>query len=297
MPCYRPQQAYRSTERSDNGKWSVTFSPKQGYVDYGVKLPCGQCIGCRLEKSRQWAIRCVHEMQEHEENSFITLTFDEKNIDPTGSLVKADFQKFMKRLRKNTGRKIRYFHCGEYGDQLKRPHHHAILFGYDFNDKKQIQDSHKGCTQYESETLNKAWQHKGLATIGDANFETAAYVARYVLKKMNGVGADNYYQGKQPEYITMSRGGKGGKGIGHSFYDKYKEETYRDDNVVIRGKQMKPPKYYDDQLDKENPALLEEIKLNRFKNAQASEDFDNLTRLHVKELITELRQKTQTRTL
>lgn len=280
MPCYHPLRGYRSRRTTENGKRGITFSPTEGFPDLQVSVPCGQCIGCRLEKSRQWAMRCVHEMKQHADNSFITLTFDDNNLNPEGSLVKSDFQNFMKRLRKNTGAKIRYFHCGEYGDQLKRPHHHAILFGYDFTDKKYFKKN-GDYKLYSSDILDKAWQNKGHSLIGEANFETAAYVARYVLKKITGPGADEYYDGRQPEYTTMSRR----PGIGSEHYHKYKHEMWPDDFIVMNNKKMKPPLYYEKLLDEEHPETLKQIKSNRIIQAMKHPEFDNLERLYEKESV------------
>ena len=281
VPCYHPLKGYRSKEGKVNGKWAVTFNPKQGYTDLQVTVPCGQCVGCRLERSRQWAMRCVHEMRLHEHNSFITLTFDDQHLNPKETLVKSDFQNFMKRLRKNTGAKIRYFHCGEYGENLSRPHHHAILFGYDFEDKKLFK-TQKGNKLYSSDILDKAWQHKGWALIGEANFETAAYTARYILKKVTGPAAGEHYNGKIPEYCTMSRR----PGIGRDHYEKYKDEIFPDDYCVIRNQKMNPPKYYLDILGQDSLQAYEYIKAQRHIKAKNNVDYDNYSRLPVKEEVT-----------
>lgn len=285
MPCYHPLQGYRVKGGRNNGKWAITFSPAQGHPDLKVQVPCGQCIGCRLEKSRQWAMRCTHEMRQHDNNCFITLTFDDDHINPSGSLVKSDYQNFMKRLRKNTKEKIRYFHCGEYGENLSRPHHHAILFGYDFPDKKYFKRNgqHK---LYQSEILDKAWQHQGHALIGEANFETAAYVARYILKKQTGPGSENHYQGRLPEYTTMSRR----PGIGKDHYNEYKDEIYSDDTIVINNRKMRPPKYYDTQYETENSQAFETTKNLRYKNASKFEDFNDYFKLPIKEHIQKAKQ-------
>lgn len=290
MPCYSPLQGYRSASVNESGKRGITFSPTQGFSDLKVQVPCGQCIGCKLEKSRQWAMRCVHEMKTHKENCFITLTFDDEHLDPNQSLVKSDFQNFMKRLRKNTGEKIRYFHCGEYGEQLSRPHHHAILFGYDFADRKYFKKNND-YKLYQSEMLDKCWQHQGHALIGEANFETAAYVARYILKKQTGPGAAEHYGNKLPEYTTMSRR----PGIGKDFYEKYKNEIWRDDNIVINNKRMKPPSYYERELEKVDPELIKKLKNERFMLAKQSDDFDNYERLKEIETVKILNTAKQTR--
>ena len=136
MPCYRPIKGYRSRRlNAETGKRPVVFNPRDGFYDQPVDLPCGQCIGCRLERSRQWAIRCVHEASLHERNCFITLTYRDECLPTNGSLDLDAFQKFMKRLRRRFGEGVRFFHCGEYGENFGRPHYHAILFNLDFSDK------------------------------------------------------------------------------------------------------------------------------------------------------------------
>ncbi len=246
-----------------------------------VKIPCGRCIGCRLEYSRQWAIRCVHEAQLHEKNSFITLTYNDENLPEDGSLNKKHFQDFMKRLRKQLdkeGIKIRYYHCGEYGEKLKRPHYHAIICGYDFPDRKLFKVK-QGVRLYRSEMLERLWQY-GFSTVGDVTFESAAYVARYVLKKVTGDKAEEHYQGKQQEYTTMSRR----PGIGKEWLLKYKDDVYNYDHVIIRnGIKCRPPKYYDEIYDEIEPEKMEKIKIKRRKKAKEGEY--TYERLRAKEVI------------
>src|SRR4051812_44934530 len=102
MPCYYPQSAYRTSTGS------VTFSRAASLSGEKFDLPCGQCIGCRLERSRQWAMRLVHEKKLHSHSSFITLTYDDKNLPLGGTLIKRDFQLFMKRLRKCQSNPLRF---------------------------------------------------------------------------------------------------------------------------------------------------------------------------------------------
>jgi len=251
MPCYTPLTAYRSVLPGPSGKPSITFNRKQGYVDLPITLPCGQCVGCRLERSRQWAIRCVHEAQMHDANSFITLTYDQEHLPPDGSLNLREFQLFMKKLRKFLGFPIRFFHCGEYGDKQGRPHYHALIFGYDFPDKT-VWDRRDEIILYRSKTLEKLWPI-GFSTIGEVTFESAAYCARYIMKKITGQSAWEHYTTwdpdtgevlatRTPEYTTMSRGGKDGQGgIGRSWLDKYEHDVYPSDEVIMRGRSMRPP--------------------------------------------------------
>jgi hypothetical protein len=217
MPCYKPLEAWYSKDVNPSGRRGIVFNPSLALQrDDPINISCGQCIGCRLERSRQWAIRCMHEASLHEENSFITLTFSPEHLvarDNPWSLDVRDWQLFMKRLRKRTGKKIRFYHCGEYGELHKRPHYHACLFGYDFPDKR-LWRVVNGQRLYTSYFLQELWPY-GFSTIGTVTFESAAYVARYIMKKVSGKNADDYYQwfddetgeifDRHPEYTTMSR--------------------------------------------------------------------------------------------
>ena len=158
MPCYHPLSAYRSRTGRDpvTGSWPTVFNVREGYIDMPVQVPCGQCIGCRLERSRQWAIRCLHESSLHSDNCFLTLTYDNGHLPVDGSLNKRDICLFLKRFRKRCGSGIRFFQCGEYGELYQRPHHHMIVFGYDFPDKKLFSVSH-GFRLYRSAILEELW--------------------------------------------------------------------------------------------------------------------------------------------
>ncbi len=240
-----------------------------GTADKAVDVPCGQCIGCKLQRSVDWAVRCVHESQLYEDNCFITLTYRPKDLPVDGSLCKRDFQLFMKRLRKEfvsyflcvidgvhrsiPVNPIRFFHCGEYGEKLSRPHYHACLFNFDFEDK-QFFSERDGCVLYTSEALERLWP-LGFSTVGDFTFETAAYCARYCVKKINGLKAVNHYVDKEtgvvlsPEYATMSRR----PGIGRYWFDKFGDEVFPFDEVLLRGAILKPPRYYSNIYELSDP--------------------------------------------
>ena len=261
MTCYHPIVAYQHKFlHSKNGKHLIDFKGGSVREWDEIKLPCGRCIGCRLERSRQWAIRCVHESQYHDENMFLTLTFDDDHLDPEGSLRKSDFVLFMKRLRKyfdSQGKKIRFFHCGEYGSLYERPHHHAIIFGADFSDKV-LWSTSCGFPLFRSKSLEKLWPY-GFSSIAGVSFESCAYVARYVTKKITGDAADEHYHGREPEYVTMSRM----PGIGYQWLLDH-PEIYNFDEVVIRnGIKCKPPRYYDKIFDQIAPDYMEYIKNKR----------------------------------
>ena len=173
---------------------SVKFvSRNKAGVEGTLELPCGQCIGCRLERSRQWAMRCLHEASLYDRNAFITLTYDDSHLPPGGSLSYPDFQRFMKRLRRRIGSKVRFYAGGEYGEQgTIRPHFHACLFGYDFPDKVFFKRSASGDKLYTSKLLESLWPY-GISSVGDVTFQSAAYIARYCVAKRTGDAAKSWY--------------------------------------------------------------------------------------------------------
>lgn len=260
MPCYTPITGYLSRSLTQSGKRGVVFTPSKGFIDRPVNIPCGQCIGCRLEKSRQWAVRCVHEASLHENNAFLTITYNDENIpwqDTEQTLVKRDIQLFMKRLRKEYGEGVRFYACGEYGEQNKRPHYHLILFNINITDKE-IHSIRQGTKLYRSKTIEKLWT-RGFSTIGEVTFESAAYVARYVTKKITGEQSEEHYNGRLPEFALMSRR----PGIGKGWLEKFYQDIYVKDELILRnGKKMKPPIYYDKLYDNIT-GNLSKIKLYR----------------------------------
>lgn len=290
MPCYHPVTAYRSKQgrNPDTGKWPLVFNYRDGYIDMVQKVPCGRCIGCRLDKSRQWAIRCIHEASLYKKNCFITLTYNDENLPDNGNLDKRHFVLFMKKLRKKYGEGIRFFHCGEYGSKLKRPHHHACLFNHDFEDKKHY-STRRQVKLYRSNELENLWKY-GFSTIGDVTFESAAYVARYILKKMTGELAEDHYSSIdmetgevikiEPEYVTMSRR----PGIGKGWFDKFKDDVYPEDRVVVRNNFMcKPPRYYDNLYDIDNSSQMKKIRGRRQNGFKPEEN--TFERLEEKEIV------------
>jgi hypothetical protein len=295
MPCFHPLEAFQSRTRDPStGKRSISFNRFKAFDAEPIKLPCGQCIGCRLERSRQWAIRCMHEAQLHEDNCFITLTFSPEALalrDNPMSVDVRDFQLFMKRLRKKYGQGIRFYHCGEYGEKNGRPHYHACIFGFDFEDK-QLWKVANGHRLYISDSLQELWPF-GFSTIGDVTFESAAYVARYIMKKINGDLAEEHYVDAEtgeilnPEYTTMSRR----PGIGRGWYDKYANDVYPHDYVIVNGVKCRPPKYYDGVLSTERPYEFEEIKQTRLTNAEQYVGNNTPDRLDARERVAKARHK------
>lgn len=300
MACTSPLQGYRtSIINPKTGKFGVTLNVKEGHYDLpSIPIPCRQCIWCRLNTSREDAVRVMHEASLWEENTFITLTYAPEHLPPDGSIDPPAVQKFMKRLRdyicrkegcrieglydivtrkkikcRKLCRKIRSFGCAEYGEKKGRPHYHIILFNYDFSDKELLKVE-KGFNYYKSDSLSKLWRF-GHNVITDLTFESAAYVARYVTKKLTGLKEELYLtlgdygeilSEKLPERsVARSRR----PGIGRGFLEKYFSDVYPGDSVVIKRKgryiEVKPPRYYDRILEQQNPELFKEIKLRRLK--------------------------------
>lgn len=286
MACYHPLRAFQNAG-------GVFFSELRKHGDYRIiSLPCGQCVGCRLERSRQWAMRCVHEASLYDENEFVTLTYDDNKIPHRGQLHYRDVQLFIKRLRKSSGAKIKYIVCGEYGETTMRPHYHMIIFGYRFPDREKVlklQSEHK---LYSSAILERLWQ-KGHCVLGEVNFETAAYIARYCIKKVTGKGAEAHYSRVDdlgeyqltPEFLKMSLK----KAIGKAWLEKFHTDVYPHDYVIINGREVKPPKYYDKMLEVKDIFAYEEVKTGRLIEANQRSADNTPERLVVKEKVAKAR--------
>ena len=303
MPCYSPLEAWRSRTKGRNGKYGVTFDRRDAnrIKAEELRLPCGQCVGCRLDRSKMWAVRIMHEASLHEKNCFITLTYDEDHLPDDHGLCKKHFQAFMKRLRKKLSpKKVRFYMCGEYGEKLGRPHYHAIIFGYDFPDRY-LWKERDGNRYYVSEALSRLWPF-GYHDISEVNIKSAAYVARYVMKKQTGEKAEKHYEkvdaetGEiyriEPEYNSMSRY----PAIAEGWYEKYKKDCDKD-FIVCEGKKVKIPRYYDKLLEKENSELMEEKKKARIARAKAHVKDQSYERLEVRKKCAESRSAMLKRSL
>lgn len=315
MTCYHPLDAW---QRPSGG--ALVFKKTPLYRK--LQIPCGQCIGCRLEYSRQWAIRCVHESQLHDDNCFVTLTYSDEHLPVDRSLCLKHFQLFFKRLRKKINRRISYYHCGEYGECCKvcgkstiycdrkdhtyepglgRPHYHACIFGHDFGDKK-LWTTRNGVKLYVSQELDTLWG-LGYATIGEVTFESAAYVARYIAKKINGTMSTSHYEllvqetgeivQRKKEYATMSRR----PAIAELWFAKNLDDVYPRDHVVVRGKETKPPRYYDKLYNELESAIFTTIKERREEDRKSRKENNTKERLAVREICKKAQLRNLKRTL
>jgi len=289
MPCYHPLSAWRS----DSGL--VEF------VDRGqgdrLDLPCGRCIGCRLERSRQWATRIMFESQFHGANSFITLTYDEANCPWPPSLQYPHFQKFMKRLRKSSPQPLRFFMCGEYGPLNQRPHYHAIIFGHYFPDRVPAGVSKSGQTYYKSRLLEDLWTH-GQCSVQDVNLKSIAYCTRYILDKVSSdddslyssIDADGVIVPRRPEYSACSNN----PGIGARWFQLFRSDVFGHDYVVVDGSKFCVPRYYDklEARHSGKEVFEEEYKFARVELGRSKYLDNTEERLRVREHVHEARVST-----
>lgn len=259
----------------------------------------------------------MHEAQLHEENSFLNFTYNDDHLVDryitrydngkplySGTLHYPHWQRFARRLRKSLSREksrqTKFYMCGEYGDELGRPHYHACLFGHDFADKKHFRTTQGGFPLYTSETLNKLWPH-GFATIGSVTFESAAYVARYVMKKITGKRKEKHYEkidietGEikklKQEFNQMSRR----PGIGSRWIHKYTSDVYPKGKVITRGHESNAPRYYDKIYKLLDPLGYELTEFGRQLEIQPGENTDE--RLRARETVAKARMATLKRTL
>lgn len=223
----------------------------------------------------------MHEKSQHERNCFVTLTFAEEHYPVSGSIDPRDLQLFMKRLRKQIyPDKVRFFACGEYGDKTGRAHYHALLFGYDPPDKTHWETTKQGHKLYLSKSLQECWPY-GLAPIGALTYQSAAYTARYAMKKIGGEQAASHYlrvhpyhgftTRVRPELLLMSRR----PGLGQGWFEKHGRETFTHDSVIVDGRESRPPRFYFNQLSEEEKTRITKTRTEAAKAAAKPDTFNN----------------------
>lgn len=316
MPCYHPLKAFEigKTETGKRKMKVVSYDVEMVYqmvpggpwycsgcidrlsafrvLTHFVEIPCGRCIGCRLERSRQWANRCLLELQYHDSAYFVTLTYNDGHVpvsyygqsdtgecQPSLTLKKRDFQLFMKRLRKAfPDDKIRFFACGEYGPQTFRPHYHVILFGLHLDDLQLFSRSEQGFNYYTSASLQRCWSVRvspdvgyepiGHVLVANVTWETCAYTARYITKKLTGPEAEFYSNVNiEPPWSLMSRK----PGIGRQYYDDHPDlydYEYINVSTPAGGRKFRPPKYFDKLYDFDEPEKSAEMRKIRQQMAE-----------------------------
>lgn len=254
MKCHSPLSAYLA----ESG--GLVFHPMAKHGDAKeIKIPCRQCLACRLNHASQWQTRLVHESKLHEHSIFLTLTYDEQNLPEHGTLVTEHLQQFFKTLRKAIHPiKIRYFACGEYGDTTRRAHYHAIVFGWEPTDGILHTASHDGSPLYTSKFLSTKWRY-GHHLYSRTSPETMGYVARYSVKKQKGASGKAVYKhiddetgeltNIKPPFAIMSLK----PGIGFNYMDKFKDDYFRTSSTIVSGKRKPLPNAYIRKLKRIDP--------------------------------------------
>lgn len=283
MTCLNPYFARRSLTPNKNGKFELAeFIPYRDLTgktleiaksdlasNTAVVVPCGQCMGCRLDKANDWAIRCVHEAKLHLQNCFITLTYKPECLPSDLSLHRDHLQLFFKRLRRylsyHDNIKIRFLCCGEYGSLNFRPHYHILCFGWFPRDVRRLKTVAAGYNLFRSPLLEELWPY-GYNVVGAVTFESARYVAKYSLKKQTGKNSIIYESlGISPEFVGSSLK----PGIGADYFEKYSEDIFSLGFVTMNGVKYKIPRYYQTLFERSNPVWYDIYKQNKTENAKA----------------------------
>lgn len=258
MPCYHP---------STVGVQRKSVFPGRR-LSYMQVVPCGNCLGCRQEQARQWAVRMVHEAQTRRLSWFATLSYSDKHLPQWGELEPSHLRGFVDKLRLAYPlRSIAYYGCGEYGDTTFRPHYHVCLFGPEFLDRKPHPDKEKPGV-WLSESLEYFWDNKGACELAPLTMGSASYTAGYIRKKLHGERESvfNVRTGhllREPFSRQSLR-----PAIGKRWIERYWKDVYPRDFVVVDGVESKPPRYYDKWMDENHPEVMEEVRQKRFEEME-----------------------------
>lgn len=274
----------------------------------GQLIKCGKCEGCRIDKSREWANRLLLEKEYYPDDQvwFLTLTYDEQHVPksayghpetgeaiPVMTLSMDDHKKFLKRLRKNSRAKLKFFGCGEYGPQTMRPHYHYIIFGLQLADLVPYGKGEAGFMYYQSNWLTSQWSIRkaptrqgcvtplsadpgyfcdplGRVLVAPASWQTFAYVARYTTKKLYGAEAEYYNQFNiTPPFLVMSNG------IADRWYHDH-PDVYDFEYINVAtptgGKKFRPPHRFDVLFDAEDPEGFEKYNQSRKELLEAAKE-------------------------
>lgn len=281
VSCFRPLVARRDRTSGDVRLGSSADGDP-------LELPCGSCIGCRMDRARSWSIRIGHEAQGWDSNLFVTLDYAPEKL-RSWSLVYPDFQGFMRRLRREYPPPVRFFVAGEYGEKFQRPHWHAILFNLRLPDQQEFENG-----TFRSSNLEKLWGN-GHCVIDHVTPASSAYVAGYTQSKVDRCRANEAIDvetgevfERRPPFAVMSRR----PGIGAYWWSKYRGDLFPHDFAVQEGKKYKVPRYYMEKFKKESPLVSEEVAYERYLRSQEADPQESTPeRRAVREAVAEARMK------
>lgn len=287
MSCYRPLRGFVDPI-SKKARVGVGASGA-----WSLEVPCGRCVGCKIDRARAWSIRIGHEAQMWDSNWFVTLDYAPEFLEGP-SLIYGHFQEFMRNLRRGLPKPLRFFVAGEYGPKYLRPHWHAILFNARLKDAREFQNE-----TFRSEMVESAWG-RGNCVLGGVTARSAAYVAGYTQSKTYGWEASEKYESgvdfstgevllKEREFCRMSLK----PGIGARWYEKFSEDLWAADIAVQDGKTFKPPRYYLEKLKLADPNRAARICYDRYVRSTEGVDPEEFTseRREVREKVAEARVK------
>lgn len=236
--CLYPKKMIVKSSRPIGEVLSELPNLETGEIQYNclTVVKCGSCYECLNEHSTEWAFRVIDECKCHFSNCVVTLTYNNEHLPAGGNLCRKDLQDFIKRLRRAVEpQKVRVFYCGEYGSHHLRPHYHIILFGFKPDDLVEYKVSKKGSKLFKSAFIDKIW-HMGFADVGEVDFQTAKYSAKY-LQKLQKI-PDNMVQ----PFVGMSNR----PGIG---FLRINPNSLNSDKIYQNGKFIKTPRYYLKKLE------------------------------------------------
>lgn len=236
----------------------IVIDVKSNGKKIAMTVPCGKCMGCRIALRREWSVRIMHELDSFGSiGSFITLTYSDINLPENGTLRKDHWQKFMKRLRKYyPDKKIRFYACGEYGGEKKRPHYHAIIFGISLDDL----EAKRVNNRLISRVIERLWRD-GFNVVGTVTTDSAQYVAGYIEKKLTGEAGEEEYEktGRIAPFSLCSQG------IGKNYCEANSEQIKQLLNITVKGKNVGIPRYYKKRINLDQNALYDKGEEQRKK--------------------------------
>lgn len=263
MACFHQLPAWRSRSLTGERRFGITFQKSEAWTDLPMNLPCGKCIGCRIQRAQEWGTRVMNELKAAGPSAFVTLTYDDEHLPPGGTLVPNDLKLFWLRLRRKHDKPFRYFACGEYGDKTNRPHYHAVVFGYWPQHRVRI-PGERNTPMYRSDELDRLWPH-GQARLSPVTRENAVYIAKYTLGKYDEQGQPRDFGQRRAPYLTMSTH----PGIGHYYAREHARALARFGGVRQRGGTLAAvPRYYVKVLARHEPNLADGLKRRRIEKMQ-----------------------------